>query len=82
VISCQTTVLLELRLDEVNGIFAKAGEKLLERVAFCSRAEFLALSDEVDRACDLVSRARSALDTHIRNHCCLVDGGAAVVDEK
>jgi hypothetical protein len=51
-------------------MFAAARERLLDKLSTCSRAEFLALTDKVERATDLLDHARAALDLHIRKHSC------------
>ena len=71
------SVRLEQRFQEAAARFDTARKRLLERVAICSKAEFLTLSDDVDRASDLMEHTRSALDTHIRQHCCLAQHGAS-----
>jgi hypothetical protein len=76
---CPARARLEARLRRVTGIFDKARQHLLERVAISSRAESLALTDEVERALDLLNHARSALDLHLRHHCCLSDDGVSAV---
>jgi hypothetical protein len=39
----------------------------------------LALADEVDRAEELLDHVRAALDSHIRQHCCLAQQGATAI---
>ena len=77
--TCPTRARLEARLRQVTATFDNARKHLLERVATCSKQEFLVLTDEVDRALDLLDRARVALDLHIRQHSCLAHEGVAAV---
>ena len=51
--------------------FDSARESLLDRIAFCSKAELHALNDQVQCAGDLLHNAREMLDEHIRQHCCI-----------
>jgi len=80
--TCPTRARLEARLRRVTGTFGNARQHLLERVATCSQAEFLALTDEVDRACDLFNHARSALDLHLRQHSCSGEDDVAAAMSK
>jgi hypothetical protein len=41
----------------------------------------LTLADEVDRAEELLDHVRAALDSHVRQHCCLVRAGAPTSTE-
>jgi len=43
---------------------------LRERIGICPKAEFLSLSDALDRAWLALDSARAALDAHIREHGC------------
>jgi len=80
--TCPTRASLQRRFDQVSARVDTAKQRLLERVATCSQAEFLALSDELDRACDLLRHLHAALDLHIRQHACLAHGDAATADGK
>jgi hypothetical protein len=61
---------LQQQFDQVSANFDNARQQLLERVAICSSEEFLALSEEVEHACDLLDVARAALDSHLEQHRC------------
>lgn len=75
---CASRERLEELFSAAIARFDDAMERLLERVATCSRAERLALNNAIDRAVDLMDQARAALDWHIRQHSCFgLDGVTA-----
>ena len=61
--------------------FDRARKRLLERIAFSSSREFLALNNAVNRAVDWMDRARAALDLHNRQHSCVRQGGATAGEQ-
>jgi hypothetical protein len=74
--TCPRRERLEARFRQVTATYDNARQHLLERVATCSQAECLALTDAVDRAGDLLNHYQNALDLHIRQHACLAKEGA------
>ena len=80
--SCVKRARLEQSFNQAGARFDNARKKLLERIAVCSRAEFLALNDDVDRASELLDHTRAALDGHIRQHCCLAQHGAIATQDR
>lgn len=55
-----------------------ARQQLQRRMGYCSKAEFLVLTDNLDRASEEVDRTRAALDEHIRIHGCAEEQRAEV----
>ena len=78
---CITRARLEQRYLEAVAIYGSARQRLLERVATCSKADFLVLTDQVDLAGDLLREAHGVLDEHIRQHSCVAEDGAAAAGE-
>ena len=73
---CTTRACLEQGYLEADAIYNNARQRLLERVAACSKAEFLMLTNQVDRAGDLLRKAHSCLEDHVRQHSCVTEQGA------
>lgn len=69
--ACARREHLQQRHDSVRATFDAVRKRLRERIGRCPRAEFLALSDDLDRAGEALDFARAALDNHILHHCCL-----------
>jgi hypothetical protein len=80
--TCSVKARLERRFNQVGEMFATGRERLLDKLPACSQAESLALTDEVNRACDLLDDARSALDLHIRKHACSGEEDTAAAQSK
>ena len=56
--------------------------QLFQKVAGrCSKAEFLELSDEIDRATEMLDHTGAILEAHIRRHCCLSKAGDGITTE-
>jgi len=51
------------------------------RLGRCSKAEFLELSDEIDRATEMLDHTGAILEAHIRRHCCLSKAGDGITTE-
>jgi hypothetical protein len=75
---CPTKAHLQQRYNRVSVILDGARKRLLEGTATRSQTE---LSDEVDRARDLLDYIRLSLDLHIRQHCCLAQEDVAARQE-
>ena len=69
--SCTQRERLQKKYDKASATLEAARQRLGSRIGICPRGEFLALSDELDRAWEALESARTAMDDHIRMHCCL-----------
>jgi len=58
-----------------------ARQRIQGRIGICSKAEFLFLSDQLDRASDALNRAQFTLDDHVATHCCLARASQAMSAE-
>jgi hypothetical protein len=74
---CARRLRLEQKHDQASATLDSVKNRLRERLGRCAQGEFLTLNDELDRASELVQHARAALDSHIRQHCCLTQEGAS-----
>ena len=63
-----------------NTNFEGARARLPRRVGKCPTSELEMLCDELERLWDESERARAALDAHIREHCCMVQGNTVKQD--
>jgi hypothetical protein len=72
---CTQRLQLEKIYQEESAALAAARRNLHERMAVCPRAEFLRLSAAVNTARAALEQAKTALDDHVENHCCLTHGG-------
>jgi hypothetical protein len=72
---CTLRLQLEKIYQEESAAFAAAQRNLQQRMAICRKAEFLRLSAAVNTARAGLERAKTALDDHVENHCCLTHGG-------
>jgi hypothetical protein len=79
--SCARRSSLEQRYRQACAAYDTARKRLHERFSADASGEFLGMSDQVDRAADLVAHARAALEAHIRQHCCLAQGEASPTQE-
>jgi hypothetical protein len=53
-------------------------QRLGTKGGICSKAEFLVLTDQLDRAWEVLHHASAALENHIRKHQCLEKQDEAV----
>jgi hypothetical protein len=67
---CTDAIRLERTLAQALAIFEEAQRQIQSRLGVLPRAEYFALSRDVDRAWAAVQRARTALDKHFREHPC------------
>ena len=74
--SCQRRLRLEQKHTRAGERVADVRERIHDRIGICSKGEFLALTDELDRVSEVLEHARAALDQHIQEHCCLTLGSA------
>jgi hypothetical protein len=75
--SCVRRFLFEKKFRAASASFDTAMQSLTERIGVCPKSEFVALKEQLDRALAELESARSALDDHIREHCCLAEENAA-----
>ena len=78
VMSCARREYLERKTDQAGMKLDLARQRLRERIGICTKEEFLTLSDDLDRASELLDSTTQALDNHIRRHCCLTHDSASV----
>jgi hypothetical protein len=78
---CAQRVLFEKNFPDASASFDTAMQSLTQRIGVCPKSEFAALSEQLDRAWAGLESARSALDDHIREHCCLAERGNAGTSE-
>jgi len=76
---CTKRLQLEKKYQLYSAAFAAARGVLDKRMAVCPREEFLRLNAKVDKAQAAVDWALRALDSHIKQHCCLTHGGEVPV---
>ena len=68
---CDERTRLQTEHRNAGAAFDAARKVLQQRIGVCPKDEFEALSLAVDTTWTAVSRARSALDDHLRQHNCL-----------
>ena len=78
---CPTRERLQQRYNRVSVILDDARKRLLEGTTARSQTEFLELSDDVNRARDVLRHIRLSLDSHIQQHCCLAQEDVAARQE-
>src|SRR5262245_45655331 len=61
VMKCDPRFLFEKKLRAASANFDTAMQSLTERIGVCPKSEFVALSDQLDRAWEKLARTRSAL---------------------
>jgi hypothetical protein len=69
--SCVRRTRLEQKYVQASATCDGIRQRLRERIGICPKSEFLALSDDLDRATEVLYHARRAFESHIRQHCCL-----------
>ena len=77
---CVYRVGLQKNYTTASVILDAARTRLHQRIGNCPTTEFLALTDELDRASDELKRASAALDAHVREHCCIVQDSTTIQD--
>jgi hypothetical protein len=71
-VECVQRARLKKNYTTASVILEAARTRLHQRIGNCPTTEFLALTDELDRASDELKRASAALDAHVREHRCMV----------
>ena len=77
---CAQGVRLRKNYTTACAVFDAARARFEQRIGICPKSEFLVLSGELDRAAAELERTRAALDAHIRDHCCMVQGNTVAQD--
>jgi hypothetical protein len=63
-----------------SAFFDAARARVQQRIGICPKSEFGVLRDELERALAELERTRAALDAHIRDQCCMVQGNTVALD--
>jgi hypothetical protein len=77
---CAERARLQKNYTTVSAVFDAARARFQQRIGICPKSEFVVLSDALDWASAELERARAALDAHIRDHCCMVQGNTVKQD--
>ena len=59
-----------------SATFDAARARFDQRIGICPKSEFQMLRDELELLSDELKLARTALDAHIQEHCCMVKGNS------
>jgi hypothetical protein len=78
---CARLAQLQRNYTKWDAIRDAVRTRLQQRMGVCKQGEFLALSDELDRASAAADAAQAALDEHISLHCCMVQGSMGTASE-
>jgi hypothetical protein len=68
-------VRLQENYTTASAIFDAAKTRLQQRIGICPIGEFRVPYEALDRASAELERARTALEAHIWEHCCMVQEG-------
>jgi hypothetical protein len=74
---CEQRIRLQKIYMTASVTFDGARTRLQEMVGTCTKREFWAFCEELDRASNELKLARAALDAHIREHGCMAQGSTA-----
>ena len=77
---CKQRLHLQRNYTTASAIFDAATVQVHRGIGTCQKSEFWVLSEAVDRASAELERARAALDAHIWEHCCRVQGSTVTQD--
>jgi hypothetical protein len=77
---CAQWVRLQKNYTTAKTVFDAVRTRFHEKIGICLKSEFLALTNELDRASDELKLARARLDEHIREHGCIVQDGTVKQD--
>ena len=77
---CAERMRLQNNYATASETFDAARARYQQRIGTCQKSEFWVLSEAVDRASAELERARAALDAHIWEHCCMVQGSTVTQD--
>jgi hypothetical protein len=78
---CKHRVRLEKNYRTAGANFDTARHRLHQRIGISSQREYMALKRDADVACEKLDFARSELDSHISNHCCLTHAEGTIENE-
>ena len=73
---------LQKNYTTASATFDAARARLPRRIGTCPTSEFGMLRDELERLSAELECARDALDAHIWEHCCTLQGSSAVTQEE
>jgi hypothetical protein len=77
IMDCEERARLEKQHAESGAAFDAARQRLQSRIGVSLKNEFLSLDRTADEAWSNLQKVRKALDQHIREHRCELDGVAA-----
>jgi len=75
--NCPLRMRLQKKHQKASASFDAARARLNERIGVCAKGEFLSLSGTLDQAWQDLDNARTSLDDHIREHCCMTQETSA-----
>jgi len=77
---CIQRLHLQKNYRTANAGFDAARARVQRRIGLCPVSEFGMLRDELELASAEVERTHAALDAHIRQHSCMVQGSTIAPD--
>jgi len=77
---CIQRLHLQKNYRTANAGFDAARARVQRRIGLCPVSEFGMLRDELELASAEVERTHTALDAHIRQHSCMVQGSTITPD--
>jgi hypothetical protein len=77
---CEERVQLRNNCTAASATFDAVRARFQQKLGICPKSDFLALTDELDRASTALERTRAALDSHIRVHWCMVQSSTVRQD--
>jgi len=77
---CRQRLHLQRNYTTASAIFDAATVQVHRGIGICTESEFEMLRHELDWASAQLERARAALDAHIWEHCCMVQGSTVTQD--
>jgi hypothetical protein len=77
---CKQRLHLQRNYTTASASFDAARAQYQLRIGVCTESEFGMLRDELDWASAQLESAHAALDAHIWEHCCMVQGSTVTQD--
>jgi hypothetical protein len=77
---CKQRLHLQRNYTTASAIFDAATVQVHRGIGTCTESEVEMLRHELDWASAQLERARAALDAHIWEHCCMVQGSTVTQD--
>ena len=71
---CRERLELEQNYRDATATLDAAMQERRERIAVCTREEFLRLRQKLEAAGQALWQIQQDLDRHIKEHCCLANG--------